>query len=404
MQITSISATLSGRILLDVKTRWLSLEKCVSKAILKFDGLKTMFFSRVEGEVIANGKSSFNEDGTNMSTKFGRLKKVYRDVLSEVHLLFYTSSLPLFSSYNKFLQRSDPLTHKVKACTEELIRKLACRFMIPSAYKESFEITEITIDNEENLLPHDDIMIGFRAKAKLNELFEDGDITQAHVTKMLTAAKSFYRESLRYIIQKMDVVSKPFFTNAVWVDYFQRSEAKWSEVFYFVERFHHTLNFTETDVEELHEQFCDFKVFSEKELPSNALDEALIKSEDDKVIKEYRLDVIWYYLQTLKSALGSPRFNLLFKVAVIVLVTPHSNAGIERVFSLVNKNKSEGSDRNRLSIEGSLSSILAVKLARPEIYEHCCYKYNPSKDLLSKAKKATNVYNSKHTGTSKENS
>ena len=64
-----------------VKTRWLSLEKCVSKE--KFDGLKSMFLSRVEGEVIANGKSSFNENGINMSTKFGRLKKVYKDVFKK---------------------------------------------------------------------------------------------------------------------------------------------------------------------------------------------------------------------------------------------------------------------------------------------------------------------------------
>ena len=77
----------------------------------------------------------------------------------------------------------------------------------------------------------------------------------------------------------------------------KRSEAKWSEVFSFVELFHHTLNFTETDEEELHEQFCDFKVLSEKELSSNAVDEVLMKSENDKMIKEYRLDVVWYHLQ-----------------------------------------------------------------------------------------------------------
>ena len=70
--------------------------------------------------------------------------------------------------------------------------------MIPIAYEEAFEITEITIGNEENLLPHDDIMIGVKAKAKLNELFEDEDITQACVTKKLTSATSLYKESLLY--------------------------------------------------------------------------------------------------------------------------------------------------------------------------------------------------------------
>ena len=67
-------------------------------------------------------------------------------------------------------------------------------------------------------------------------------------------------------------------------------------------------------------------------------------------------------LQNLKSPAGNNyRFRTLFEVALLVLITPHSNAGIERVYSLVNKNRPEGSERNRLDIDASLSSILAVK-------------------------------------------
>ena len=84
---------------------------------------------------------------------------------------------------------------------------------------------------------------------------------------------------------------------------------------------------------------------------------------------------------------NNQRFELLFKVAKLILIIPHSNAGIERVFSLVNKNKSAGSDMNQLDIEGSLSSILAVKMERPESQEKCYY-FKPSDELLNSAKKA----------------
>ena len=40
----------------------------------------------------------------------------------------------------------------------------------------------------------------------------------------------------------------------------------------------------------------------------------------------------------------------------------HSNAGIEYMYASVNKNKAEGTDRNRLDIKGSLSSNFPVKL------------------------------------------
>ena len=70
------------------------------------------------------------------------------------------------------------------------------------------------------------------------------------------------------------------------------------------------------------------------------------------------------------------RFELLFKVEKLILITLHSSAGIEGVLSLVNKNKSAGSDRNRLDIEGLLCSILAVKMKRHEFQEKC-YCFNP---------------------------
>ena len=94
----------------------------------------------------------------------------------------------------------------------------------------------------------------------------------------------------------------------------------------------------------------------------------------------------------MRSVVGnSDRFSLLFKCALVVLLTPHSNASIERVFSLVNKNKSEASNRNQLDIEGSLSSVLAVKLDRPESVSSCL-DYDPDDKLLQEAKKAAVNY------------
>ena len=78
-----------------------------------------------------------------------------------------------------------------------------------------------------------------------------------------------------------------------------------------------------------------------------------------------------------------------------MLSVPHSNAGIERVYSLVNKNKRLGSERNRLDINGSLASIIAVKLDRPESQTKC-YDYAPDADLLTAAKSATTNYNRLH--------
>ena len=101
-----------------------------------------------------------------------------------------------------------------------------------------------------------------------------------------------------------------------------------------------------------YDQFVNFQTLSEEELPNGALAGAIIwefEDEDGKTQNDYKMDVLWYHLQSMKRPVGNnKRFNILFGVAQIVLLIPHSNAASECLFSFVNKNKNESSDRNRL--------------------------------------------------------
>ena len=76
-----------------------------------------------------------------------------------------------------------------------------------------------------------------------------------------------------------------------------------------------------------------------------------------------------------------------------VLVIPHSNAGGERVFSIIRKNKTEF--RSRLSLERSLNSIMIIKSTLPESLLKC-HEWKPPKALLQKCKSATTAYNEEH--------
>ena len=108
------------------------------------------------------------------------------------------------------------------------------------------------------------------------------------------------------------------------------------------------------------------------------------------------MNIIRHQLQELKSPVGcSYRFRQRFKAAAIILVKPYSNAGIERVYSIFNKNKFENSDHKRLDVNRSLSSIIAVKCDRPES-DHKCYNFHPDKKLIKNAKQASRKYNELH--------
>lgn len=76
---------------------------------------------------------------------------------------------------------------------------------------------------------------------------------------------------------------------------------------------------------------------------------------------------------------GKDRFHGLSLVARPVLVLPHSNADTERVFSMVGMNKTK--TRNSLALDGTLSSIMTVKMAG---LEPNCFKWEPPKSVIKK--------------------
>ena len=58
----------------------------------------------------------------------------------------------------------------------------------------------------------------------------------------------------------------------------------------------------------LYEQFVDFQTLSEEQRPNGALANAIFKEfedEDGKTQNEYRMDVLWYHLESAKSSIGN---------------------------------------------------------------------------------------------------
>lgn len=87
---------------------------------------------------------------------------------------------------------------------------------------------------------------------------------------------------------------------------------------------------------------------------------------------------------------GVNEFHRLSAVAKLVLVLPHSNADAERVFSVVGLNKTKA--RKSLALDGTLSSIMAIKMADLEP----CFKWEPSPTIIKASKKVTGMYNKEH--------
>lgn len=146
-------------------------------------------------------------------------------------------------------------------------------------------------------------------------------------------------------------------------------------------------------MEELSQEFNDFVMLEDDDIPASVREEAKSQTSDGK----YRADVIWNSIHAMKRADGQSQFPRLSSIALLVLTIPHSNAEEERVFSLIRKNKT--AFRPNLDPNETLGSIITVKT---ELHNGGpAHKYDFPPTVLSAAKKATMQYHKLHSSTKK---
>ena len=141
--------------------------------------------------------------------------------------------------------------------------------------------------------------------------------------------------------------------------------------------------------DQFHDEFVDYQTLSSNEFPSEAFEEAKIVDSlvDGEEVFHYRMNTLWWHLNRIRIPQSSvKRFKLLQKVAEAILVIPHGNVELERLFSIVRKKKTDA--RSSLKLGGTLSSILAMESMYPET-KAPCHKFQPDESMLRSAKLAT---------------
>ena len=144
----------------------------------------------------------------------------------------------------------------------------------------------------------------------------------------------------------------------------------------------------------LMEEFLDFQLLGDKDIPQDVWDKATVVEEEDGQ-RYHRLDVLWYHLLSMRGPDNALRFPWLSKISRLVLTVPHPNTQEERIFSMMRKNKT--AFWSSLDLKGTLSSILTIKLAHTEP----SHTFDPPKELLRKDKSATTEYNKEHSKSKK---
>ena len=359
-----------------VNVRWLSLEKAINRVLQVYPSLESYFKSENESQA-----------------RFGRLHTVFDNPMTEVSFLFYQSVLPTFNNINLLFQQEYPNIFLVAGAIREFFKQLLGKFVTIHAIKAKADILEVDFNDLDNQLDDSKLVIGFTTRQKLRKLFDDGDISELTKNKFYKAVRSFYIDAASQALKKLPF-DDPVLSNSVFLNFEEKEDCSVNSVEYFCHKYSNVLKFQNSDMNKLQDQFLDYQLLKKQDIPKSTWEEALVYEDREHGIKHYRMDSIWGYIGSLKTADHSLKFGLLSAVAKLVLTIPHSNAGEERVFSLIKQNKTPV--RSRLDANGTLLSVIQVKLAN----NTSCINWEPPSNILKTSKKATAEYNRAHSSTS----
>nr|XP_033948172.1 uncharacterized protein LOC117453467 [Pseudochaenichthys georgianus] len=315
-------------------------------------------------------KGSTNRKGYLTDEKqpwFRRLLEAFSNPMTEVYLLFYQATLPVFSTFSLLLQREKSSIFLLHDEIRSFIRKLLSKFLKPAALQHQ-ELHDILYKDPSNQLPGEKLVIGFTTRGTLNRLLDAGVITPQQVQRFQQAAVAFLVRAVESAMKKLPM-REPLIKHAMFLDVQQRVEGR---------VFSELLPYNGPDErDKLGEEFLDYQ----------SMDIAM--PEDPAT---FDIENFWGNMASMKNKVtGMSRFGRLSRIAKLVLVLPHSNADAERVFSVVGLNKTK--TRNSLALDGTLSSIMTVKMAN---LEPQCFKWEPPPSVIKASKSATNTYNMRH--------
>ena len=351
-----------------VTTRWLSLERAVERTLKQYSSLRSYFISESESQ-----------------PRFQRLQKLFEDPMSEVYLFFFQSVLPCFTHASQFLQREEPLIHILQPQLLNLLKKILAKYMKAAVVSHCLKegtLLSINYKASSNQVADKELLIGFTTKQMANRLLQGGDIAPHQLQKFYKAAREFLVSATEYLM-KWFPLEDELLAAATWLTFEQRLEKNFQSVEYFVHRYSGI--FSDVDMDRLSEEFFNYQMLSSDSIPKSVKEVVNLEEQDP-----HRVDVLWGYLRELKEpGTNNLLFGLLFKVAEVVMTIPHSNAGEERIFSLINKNKTPS--RSSLKLNGTLSSLIVVKTHIDDPVQ-----WTPSEAMLQRAKGATRAYNEQH--------
>lgn len=295
------------------------------------------------------------------------LAAMYNDAIHRLYLAFLRPILRDVTVINTIFQASNGDITKIYADLRTLIFSIASRIVRPEAMKEisrpmsilrksELEMLNVTLSQEEKLLPKDRVYLGEAFQTLSAALALSEDIILPVKQRCVEFLQVLVRELVNRLPNNVETIEKlRFFCPATALA--TSARPKFSDL---------PLELVEKmkDLELLENQWMSFGTLKMPDIcPEN--------NEPDAV-------TFWSKLYYLKNAGGLFPLRELAKFALRLLVLPLSNAVVERVFSIMNAVKTKS--RNKMSLK-MLEAILRIRI-HLYVRRICCETFEPTQDMI----------------------
>lgn len=334
------------KLLHPAQTRWLSLNAAVSRVLEQYEALKLYFrseeFDKVTGALEIN--------------------VALNNPINKLYLQFLEYILPTFTDLNTEFQSENPKVQKIYAQMSSAYKLLLSYYIKPN-YLSNTEINKLQFRNPDHYLPLNDIYLG----PKIAAAFTENQLLLSESDK-----REFRLRCLNFYVEAASQIYKRFPFNS--------RNVQILKLINLID----PVNIPQTaSIGPLAAMFPNMGI------DINQLDREfrLLKCSDTF---DTSLELKEFWRQVCNSKRGddeSLAFPELSKFINTLLTFPHSSACVERIFSIINLNKTKM--RNRLGTT-TLSGILHSKRLISENNRNSC-DFLVNDTLLSKY--TSDIYN-----------
>ena len=326
------------------RTRWLALCHCVDRILKQWPVLWNLF-----------SKATLEDKTTVAEIIFNDLDNSF----TKAYLQFLNFVLPDFNSFNAIFQSDKVLITVLASECERFLRLIGSKFLKPAEI-QSEKIFTCNPKLPSNFLPIEDIKLGGETESTLTEISKNVKYRNSDILTFRTRCLRFYQVAFQEALNR--------FTKR---DHAMCSEFKLFEPSVALNT---PRSVPKILIERFKSKFNEAKLLDEWE----NLPHYFSESEKTELLKLSTVK-FWDSIFQCKNYNDIKLFENIGTLANIVLCLPHSNAAVERIFSIVTDIKTK--KRNRIATD-TLDALVRVKLEMKKQGKHC-FDFKIPKDMYT---------------------